>query len=201
MNKKVLLINCAYKKDSVTDQMMGEVHTHLNTLGVECEMLTMREESFTACINCRVCTQCSEALPGECVNQDTMNDIVHKIEESHAYVIATPAKFQTTSKVFKTFFNRLLVYSYWPFGAKDPLPKKERVSKKAVLISAFPIPNFVARLYSKTMNQLKRSARLIGAEPIDTVYLGMAPMSLIRPLRENEKQRAYEVSKKLYKSI
>lgn len=201
MKKKVLLINCAYMKDSVTDRMMHEVYTHLQSMGVACEMLTMREESFTACINCRVCTQCSDALPGECVNHDTMNDIVHKIEESDAYVIATPAKFQTTSKVFKTFFNRLLVYSYWPFGAKEPLPKKERVTKKAVLISAFPIPNFIARVYSKTMNQLKRSARLIGAEPIDTVYLGMAPMSILRPLHAHEKQRAYEASQKLYANL
>ena len=201
MNKKVLLINCAYQKGTVTDQIMGEMFTNLQNLGVKCEMLTMREESFTACIHCRVCTQCSDALPGECVNQDTMNEIVHKIEAADAYVIATPAKFQTTSKVFKTFFNRLLVYSYWPFGAKEPLPKKERVTKKAVLISAFPIPNFIARIYSKTMNQLKKSARLIGAEPIDTVYLGMAPMSLLRPLRDDEKKRALKASQRLFAKL
>lgn len=201
MAKKILLINCAYHTDSITDQMMSEVSTHIENSNSDYEMINIREQEFTACIKCRVCTQCNEDIPGECINQDKMNDIVNKIESSDGYVIASPAKFQATATFFKCFMERLIVYSYWPYGSKKAQPIKKDITKKAILISAFPIPDMIARIYSKTMDQLKVCARLIGAQTIDTLYIGMAPVSTKRKLTQKEKIQAKRVSEKLINSL
>jgi len=201
MSKKILLINCAYHTDSITDQMMSEVSAHIASSGSNYEMLNIREQEFNACINCRVCTQCNGDIPGECVNKDRMNDIVNKIEQSDGYIIASPAKFQATATFFKCFMERLIVYSYWPYGTKKAQPIKKDITKKAILISAFPIPDMIAKIYSKTMDQLKVCARLIGAQTIDALYIGMAPISTKRRLTAKEKIKAKEVSEKLLQSL
>ena len=201
MVKKILLINCAHHTDSITDQMMCEISMHIANSGCNYEMLNIREQEFTACIKCRVCTQCDGELPGECINKDRMNDIVNKIEESDGYIIASPAKFQATATFFKCFMERLIVYSYWPYGTKKAQHIKKDITKKAILISAFPIPDMIAKIYSKTMDQLKVCARLIGAQTIDTIYVGMAPISAKRKLTQKEKKQAKDVSKKILDSL
>lgn len=124
MGKRVLLLNCAYHTNSVTDKTMQEIFTHLESLGSACEMINMREEEFRACINCRVCAQGEEEIPGECINRDRMNEIVTKIEHSDAYVIATPAKFYATARVFKCFLEDWLCFLTGHLAQKKLLLKK-----------------------------------------------------------------------------
>ncbi len=200
MSKQILLINCAYRVGSIIDQMMQEVAINIQRSGYTYEMLNLREQEFSHCVNCRVCTQKDGENPGECINRDKMNDIVKLIEQSAGYVIASPAKFYATAKFFECFLSRLIVYSYWPFGTKTPIPKKH-LTKKAVLICAFPIPEFIAKIYSKTINQLKTCAKLIGAQPIETIYIALTPISSDRKLSQKEKEQAKNASEKLIASL
>lgn len=190
MQKTILIINGSYRDDGITDQTIEIICDHLRKKGAEIDTISLRDEDFHFCLNCRECMQKPGNNPEPCVQIDAMKEIVEKLECAYALVLASPTNLGSVTALFKRFMERLSVYAYWPWGApapkyrKDGLPKKDQ--KKALLVSSSAAPSIIARWFFSTIRQLKYTARIIGANPIGIINNGMIAMSSDKKLTDKE---------------
>jgi len=170
----ILAINGSYRDDGITDKTVEILKQTLEASGEQVEVVLLRDYPIEFCLNCRECTQQPGEEPGQCVQHDAMQELVNKIENANAYILASPTNFSSVTAIFKRFMERLVVYAYWPWGMPAPrLRKKNTIKKKALLVSSSAAPAFMARLAYSTQRQLKMTAKVIGAEPIGTIFTGL----------------------------
>lgn len=171
---KVLAINGSYRNDGLTDQAVEALAESLEAAGAEVEIIILREYPIEFCLNCRDCTQMPGAAPGECVQQDKMQELIDKIERADSYILASPTNFGSVTAIFKRFMERLAGYAYWPWVMNGPQYRKvQSPKKKALLVSSFAAPAIVARWIFGTDKQLKMIAKVLGAEVVGSLYTGM----------------------------
>lgn len=171
---RVVTINGSYRKDGVTDQVLREITRELEDEGACVESVVLRDEPIEFCLNCRECTQREGCSPGACVLGDGMAEIIEKIERANAVVLASPTNMGTVTALFKRFMERLIVYAYWPWGARGPVYRKAKSRQKpAVIIASSSAPAWLARPAFSSLRQLRWSAKAIGAKPVASVCLGM----------------------------
>jgi multimeric flavodoxin WrbA len=172
-SSKILVINGSYRGGGITDQVSQVVVNVLKESGSEVETVLLREYAIEFCLNCRECTQHPGDMPGECVLADGMRDLVEKIEQADAYILAAPTNFGSVTAIFKRFMERLLVYAYWPWDKNYPRFRKANTArKKALLISSCAAPGFFGRWIYNSGGQLKTTAQMIGADSIGTLFTG-----------------------------
>ena len=195
---KILVINGSYRDDGITDQAVDVAAATLRAAGAELETVVLREYPIEFCLNCRECTQTPGGAPGACVLHDGMQALIDKIEQADAYIIASPTNFGSVTAVFKRFMERLVPYTYWPWGASYPKYRKaDARKKKAVLISSCAAPGLFGRFLYGTHTQLKTAARIIGAETVGTVFTGLIAKARDQRLSERGRAKAEEVAMRL----
>jgi len=171
---RVLAINGSYRDDGITDQAIEVAAQALRESGAEVETILLRDYPIEFCLNCRACTQEPGDAPGRCVHDDGMRDVVEKIEQADAYILAAPTNFGSVTAIFKRFMERLVVYAYWPWGAPAPKFRKESMpKKKAMLVSSAAAPGLMGRWFYQSAKQLKMTAKVIGADPTGTLFTGL----------------------------
>ncbi len=171
---KVLVINGAYRDNGMTDQVLSVMVEALNEEGIDSEVILLRKYPIEFCLNCRKCTQQPGRLPGECVHRDAMQSLIDKIEVADAYILAAPTSFGSVTAIFQRFMERLIVYAYWPWGARAPRPRRaDTGNKKAVLVSSCAAPGLLGRWTFNTLSQLKGAAKAIGATPVGALFTGL----------------------------
>ena len=171
---KILAINGSYRDDGITDQAVTALTQAVQRAGAEVEMILLRDYPIEFCLNCRACTQQPGVAPGECVQQDGMAALIKKIEAADGYILAAPTNFYSITALFKRFTERLVVYAYWPWEMNGPqLRKASAPRKKAVLISSCAAPGMLGRWLFSIDKQLKMTAKVLGAEPVGTLFTGM----------------------------
>ncbi len=173
---KILAINGSYRKNGVTDKALSLMIASLEASGAEVETIQLRDYPINFCNNCRSCTQTDGEQPGECVQQDSMAELIKKIEQVDGYLLASPTNMGATTALYKRFNERLISYAYWPWGATAPKMRKA-LTKKAVLISSSAAPGFMAKLFFETQKQLNSSAKVLGAKTVGRVSLGLVAKS------------------------
>ncbi|WP_455208644.1 flavodoxin family protein [Kaarinaea lacus] len=171
---RILAINGSYRDDGVTDQTVEAMIQAAEAAGAEVELVLLRDYPIEFCLNCRECTQQPGEMPGMCVQHDAMQDLVNKIEQADAYILASPTNFGAVTAIFKRFMERLVVYAYWPWDMNSPRFRKANTpKKKAVLVSSCAAPGLIGRLAYGTHKQLKQTATTIGAETIGSIFTGL----------------------------
>ncbi len=201
MKPKVLIVNGSYRKGGVTDQVIAEIEALLQKENISYEVLLLRETDIEFCLNCRVCTQAEGAAPQECVQDDAMHRVVEKIESAEAYILASPVNFYTVTALFKRFIERLIVYTYWPWGTHAPRFRKESTTKCAVLVSSSAAPSLIGRYMSGSMKLLRKASRVIGARVVGTLFLGGVAMQEHYKLNSTQKRKARELGRRLIGNI
>lgn len=172
--KKVLAINGSYRDDGITDQTVEALAQAIEVAGAEVEIILLREYPIEFCLNCRACTQQPGAAPGECVLHDGMQDLIDKIERADGLILASPTNFGSVTAIFKRFMERLAVYAYWPWDLNGPQYRKAQAPrKKALLVSSCAAPGIIGHWFFGTHNQLKMTAKTIGAEVVGSLFTGM----------------------------
>ena len=195
---KVLSINGSYRDNGITDQTIDAAVRALNAAGAEVEDIQLREYQIEFCLNCRACTQEPGDPPGQCIHEDGMRELVEKIEQADAYILAAPTNFGSVTAVFKRFMERLIVYAYWPWGANSPVFRKAKMpKKKAILISSCAAPGLLGRWMNGTEKQLKMTAQTIGADSVGTIFTGLIAGDREARLPERSRRRAESLVKKL----
>lgn len=172
--KKILAINGSYRHDGITDQTVAALAGALTAAGAEVESVLLRDLPIEFCLNCRACTQAPGLLPGICVHDDLMKDLIAKIEGADGYILAAPTNFGSVTALFKRFMERLTVYAYWPWTMNSPqLRKGAAAKKKAVLVSSCAAPGIAGRWIYGTGRQLRMTAKVLGAVPVGTLFVGL----------------------------
>jgi len=184
----LLAVNGSYREDGATDQAVEVgVETAL-AAGASVEVIHLRNYPIEFCLNCRHCTQIPGDLPGECVHEDGMRELVAKIEAADGFILASPTNFSSATAIYKRFMERLVVYAYWPWGAHGPTFRKKKASKPALLITSSAAPGLLGRMFYTTRKQLKMTAKTIGAKPVGSIFIGLMSQEqqprLPEPVRE-----------------
>ena len=171
---KVLAINGSYREGGITDQAISAIAEALEVAGAAVESIALREYPLQFCLNCRACTQQAGAVPGKCVHHDGMQELIEKIERADCYILASPTNMGSVTALFKRFMERLTVYGYWPWDMNAPRNRKAQTpKKKALLVSSCAAPGIMGRLLFQTGKQLKTTAKIMGAEVVGMVFMGM----------------------------
>jgi len=171
---KILAINGSYRDDGITDKTVELLLQELSAKVAEVESINLRDYPIKFCLNCRECTQYPGEAPGKCVLDDGMHKLVEKIEQADAYIFASPTNLGSVTALYKRFMERLIVYSYWPWGSKFPTFRKQKVDKKkAVLVSSCGAPGIMGRWLFGTYGQLKKTAGIVGADSVGAVFTGL----------------------------
>jgi len=167
---RLLAINGSYRAGGAIDQAIEAL---VAAADAETEIILLREYPIAFCKNCRQCTQTPGERPGICQHRDGMDALIDKIEAADALVLASPTNFASATAVYKRFMERLTVYGYWPWGMSAPELRRKAPTKKAVLIASSAAPGLLGRFAFATLRQLRMTARLLGARPVGSVFVGM----------------------------
>ncbi len=191
-------MNGSYRNNGITDQVIKTMAEELETDGAEVETILLRDYPIEFCLNCRECTQQPGNLPGECVQHDTMQELINKIEKSDSFILASPTNFGSVTAIFQRFMERLVVYAYWPWNMNAPKYRKANVpKKKALLISSCAAPGILGRWVYGTRKQLKTTAQTIGANNVGILFTGLIAKDPHHRLSEKVQAKARALAVKL----
>ena len=195
---ETVIINGSYRKDGVSDQMVEMIEKTLSKNNNSYKTFNLREKDIKYCTNCRVCMQEKGQMPMNCTIDDEMKAIVSLLEEAKNYVFISPTNFGTVTSLFKCFLERLGVYGYYPWGEHAPKFRK-KPTKKALCLSSCAAPSLIAWLFFDTMKPLKYAAKCVGANVVNTHYIGIAAKEKNRKLTKSEKDKLSKLANKLIK--
>jgi multimeric flavodoxin WrbA len=173
MSKKILGIVGSYRKDGVIDTLVTEVLAAAEQQGAQTAKIYLKDRHIEFCTNCRKCTQDAGTEPGKCIHRDDMEDILNRYLESDAIVIGAPVNFFNINAVTRRFMERLVCFSYWPWGARGPQMRSKMKTRKAVLITSSAMPAFLGRIFTGALRALKTMASTMGAKPVASISVGM----------------------------
>lgn len=171
--KRLLAINGSYRDGGIIDQAVETAVRIAREAGAEVDVVVLRDFPIEFCRNCRECTQAAGESPGVCVQHDRMRELIDRVEAVDGYILASPTNFYSVTALFKRFMERLLVYAYWPWGARGPKFRKSGATKKAILIGSCAAPGWMGHLFYGTARQLRATARTLGAKPVGSSWIGL----------------------------
>ena len=195
--RRLLAVNGSYRSGGVMDQAIDVAVQAATLAGVQVDVVNLRDYPIEFCRNCRECTQQPGDTPGTCVQNDSMQALVDKIEAADGYILASPTNFYTVTAVFKRFMERLIVYAYWPWGTPAPKFRKSHATKKAILIASCAAPGLLGGLFFTTLKQLKLTAKTIGARPVGSVVIGRTAQQEHPTLSEDARKRIQRLIEQL----
>lgn len=169
---RLLVINGSYRENGAIDQAVKLAVQTAIEAGMQTEVVQLRDFPIEFCRNCRHCTQLPGEAPGECIQQDRMRELIEKIEAADLYILASPTNFYSATALFKRFMERLIVYCYWPWGARAPVLRNKAPGKRALLIASSAAPGLMGRFFYSTLKQLKMTAETLGAQPVGALFVG-----------------------------
>ena len=174
MAKKILGIVGSYRKNGIIDCLVTETLSSAEALGAATKKIYLSDAHIEFCKNCRQCTQEPGAEPGKCVHSDDFNSILSEWKECDALVIGSPVNFFNITAVTRKFMERLVCFSYWPWGQHNPKMRSRSKDKRAVLITSTAMPSFMGRLFTGAPRALRLIAETMGAKPVKTIFVGLA---------------------------
>jgi multimeric flavodoxin WrbA len=197
MPRKILGIVGSYRRNGVIDTLVSEVLASAREHGAETEKIYLLDAHIEFCTNCRACTQKEGSEPGACVHDDDMSGILARYLASDAVVIGAPVNCYNVNALTRRFMERLIVFSYWPWGGKAPRLRKKDRGKKAVLVTATAMPSFFGRIFTGAERALKLTAQTLGAKPVSTVFAGMIAQKEKPPQGGKAFSKAREAGRKI----
>ena len=171
----MLAIVGSYRKEGTIDQAVSAILAAAGECGAETSKIYLADAYVEFCTNCRTCTQEPGDCRGTCVIPDDMGDILRQMDEADGLVLGSPVNFGDVTALTKRFEERLICYTYWPWDPKGAPKLRNRAKrKKAVLVTSSAAPAFLGRLMTRSLGSLRKIARVVGAKPVGTLYLGLA---------------------------
>jgi hypothetical protein len=164
----------SYRRGGTIDLTVEALLEAAREDGATTETIRLADRHVRFCTNCRECTQAPGERRGACPIDDDVSQILDKMESADALVLASSVNNMDVTAVTRALIERMVGYMHWPFGAEAPRLRIERPHKHAVLISSSAMPGWMARLFTKASGSLKIMARLIGAKPNGSLFLGLS---------------------------
>lgn len=197
----ILGIVGSYRKEGTIDQAVSSVLAAARENGAESKKIYLNDLQIGFCSNCRRCTQEPGGVPGGCHLEDDMPELIREIESADSYVIGAPVNVGNVNALSQRFLERLVCYSYWPWGQAGPkMRKNDAHAKKAVIITSSAMPALMGKFLTGSLRGLRAGARMIGAKPVATIYIGQSAILERQELGKSILRKAQSSAKKLYRS-
>jgi multimeric flavodoxin WrbA len=198
MSRRILGIVGSYRQGGTIDQAVSAVLAAAAEGGAATEKVYLCESRIEFCTNCRRCTQQPGPHPARCFLEDDMAGLIERIESADALVLGAPVNFGNVNALTQRFLERLVGYSYWPWGQPAPkMRKKGQPSKPAVLVTASAMPALMGRLLTGSLKGMKLGVTAVGAKPVATLFVGLAAMQEHQKLTERMSGKARTAGQKL----
>ena len=193
----ILGIVGSYRRQGTIDQAVSSVLAAARLNGAETKKIYLRDFHIELCTNCRLCTQAIGNDPGKCPLKDDMPEFIKEVERADAYVIGAPVNVGNVNALTQKFLERLVCYSYWPWGQAAPQIRNSVPTKKVVLITSSAMPAILGKLFTGSLRGLKLGAKMIGAKPVSTIFVGLSAIKQREELPKNILRKAHRAAKKL----
>lgn len=174
MGKRILSIVGSYRKNGTIDSLVSEVLSSAEDQGAETEKIYLLDKQIEFCTNCRTCTQKPGTERGECIHRDDMDDILDRYDTSDGIVIGAPVNCFNLNALTRRFMERLVCFTYWPWGQPGYKLRKKFRGKKAVLITSAAMPAFMGRIFTGAPRALRIIAEMMGAKPVSSLFAGLS---------------------------
>lgn len=98
---KVILVNGSPRGKGCTYTALREVEKALNANGVETEIFHIGNKPIIGC------TACGGCKDGQCVFNDSVNELAKKVDEADGFVFGSPVHYAAASGALTSFMDRL----------------------------------------------------------------------------------------------
>jgi len=197
MGKKVLAILGSYRKGGTTDNAVEAVLEGAREKGAETHTIYLTCQHLEFCTNCRECTQTPGEERGKCAQQDDLEPILREIEAADALVLGSSVNYYNVTALFRRFMERLLGFTYWPWGQNGPSVRSKKQARKAVLVASAGMPGFLIPLATGAAKSLRLTARMLGARTVGCLWIGLAAGEPHPALSKKNRERARRMGWKL----
>ncbi len=170
---RIIGIVGSYRKHGTIDTAVTAILDAAEAAGAETHKIYLQDQYIEFCTNCRACLQEPGPQRGTCVLADDMAAILDELETADGLVIGAPVNFGHVNALTQKFIERCVCYGYWPWGQKAPTDRQSQITKQAVLVSSSAAPGCLARWLTNVTKTLRQWAKLLGARPIGTLWIGM----------------------------
>jgi multimeric flavodoxin WrbA len=197
MGKVVAIVGC-YRRGGITDQAVDAVLEGAEQAGSKTRKIVLIEQKIEFCKNCRTCTQAPGETRGQCVHRDDLDSVLREVEGASAVVLGSPVNYYNVTAVFRRFMERLIGYTYWPWGEKlGPMMRVKTRTKKAVLVASSAMPGFLIPFATGAARALKLTAKMVGAKPVGRLWIGMRGTAQEEVLPPRARVKALRLGRKL----
>lgn len=174
---KVLAINGSPRPMGNTSNILNDIQDMFERDGIEMETVHIYEYRLT---NCNVCLTCEIRGDGRCYDEDDgLNDILQKMRDADAILLASPTYMNACPSVLQTFMERaMLVFEKGDLGLRGKVGG-------AIAVCGHDGASMV---YNQMVDFLLRNAVMV---------VGSNPLPIIRAL----KSPAYEDDREGMKGV
>jgi multimeric flavodoxin WrbA len=197
MGKRILGIVGSYRKNGTIDSLVSEVLSSAEDQGAETEKIYLLDKQIEFCTNCRTCTQKPGTGRGECIHRDDMAGILDRYDTSDGIVIGAPVNCFNVNALTRRFMERLVCFTYWPWGKGGYVLRKKFRGKKAVLITSSAMPTFMGRIFTGAPRALRVMAETMGAKPVASLFAGLSAQNQKAAVSDKMIRRARQAGRKL----
>lgn len=197
MGARIVAVVGSYRRNGIVEAAVEAVLAAAREQGAITQTIHLTEERLEFCTNCRCCTQPDGAERGKCQHQDGLETILCAIEAADAVILASPVNCWNVTALFRRFMERLLGFTYWPWGQNAPRLRSARKPRKAVLIAAAAMPGFLIPLATGASRALHSTAAMLGARPVGRMWIGLAAHQQQQALTQGNLRRARRLALKL----
>lgn len=117
--KNILVVQGGGRPNGNTSQLVMSFAKGAEEAGHEVEMISLLKNEVKGCLGCNACR-----YGKPCIQKDSFNDLIPKIESADLIVFATPLYFWTVSSRLKAFIER-----FYCMAQEDPDPPLGRYEK------------------------------------------------------------------------
>ena len=204
MAVKVIGIVGSYRKGKNIDSAIAAVLEGAKSTGAEVHKIFLPDKHIEFCTNCRKCVQDkTKGKRGKCIHSDDMEEILDQIDGSDAIVLGSPVNFSNVTAVIKRFIERLIPYTYWPWGKTlAPVLRDKRRDKKAIIITSSACPAIIGRfLMPGALSTLKKAVTYMGARVIKSFYFGSVAGKNDSQLPDKYLLKSHKAGEKLVSAV
>lgn len=194
---KITAIVGSYRRGGIIESIVDEILDSAKEHGAAVEKINLLDAHVEFCTNCRICTQKEHPVRGRCIQNDDMEGILDRLDESDVFILASPMNFWTVTALMKRFIERLVCYGYWPWGSVSPKNRLTDRTKRAVVVISSAAPGLMARFMTDMGKLLKNVSRLMGAGKVETLYVGCARPTSHAGLRRRTRKKSRALGRKL----
>ncbi len=139
---KIMVINAAPRMEvGNTQVVLNPFCIGMRDAGAEIDLALLGGKNIQPCIGCFTCYA---KTPGQCIHEDDVPELTHRIRQADILVLATPIYIDGMTSLAKRFLDRLVVFLDPHFNKDDEgliHPLRWKFPDKLFLVSICGYPN------------------------------------------------------------